>query len=1441
MKSIILHIKEWLKRSAGMTILLFSLLQPQPQQYQTVVYNDESSLPSNLTKEIIQDSRGFIWIASDGGLARFDGKQFTEYNRNLPSTYVKNLFLTRLGKLLVVTDLGICSMLYNGFEPEISVAIPGGTHPSDSTLFYPKQIYEDRRGTLWISEPNAVVEYRDNRIHRYYFDEQYRADSYVRSFHFFEHPVLGLLAVSERGYLFSFDRTKQRFNRLDVSNGGFLIDAVIRSHRGEMIAGGSTGIYTLQTDSGLNRLRWQTIQLLPTVSSLAEDDRGQLIVGTWQNGVHIIDPSLKSESKVPSLPFAVINGVFIGNGGELWISSDDGIALLRRTYVQPISLGNNNLYMMSVIQKGKEILATDGKHISRLLRSPERISVESVYENTESLMLSLAVSGDTMWVGYRDAFITKHTPSGIERIPVPSNNNRLIDYMAADSRGAIWFCQDGTTGIYRLNGSTAVYYDSSKGISSHINIIRQFPDGALYAAGVGTSYLYKYNESSDRFADISAAPLPGQSAELTVNDLCTNADGTVWLGTNNGIWMYRNGSLSRRSELEDLNSELVVSLAKDPGGNIWIGTDHGMFRFKNRELSHYMTSDGLTSMAMSPRCMLADDSGMVWIGTAHGMCSIDAHSSGFDRTPPPILVRCSINDIPVDITDAGAEFRNGSYLSVRAVSLTFPAEKILYRMRLLGSGDEWSKPLPDNEFIIPQLNEGTYTLQVTAQQTGLAESAPAEYTFRIISPWYRQWWALTSYALVVILSVWILRKLRSSRVEQKHLKQDLARSEKELRELFESVEDVFLQTDHQGMITEITPSIEKHSGYSRSELIGKPSSLFFNDPIELQQFRRNIARDKQVVDFGLRLRTKSGELVIVSLNAQLVKQSDGKNFVMKGSIRDITRRTLSEDKLASLALQRKTLLDVTKKIITAQSEEDVARLIADTFDGMIEHDMVSLYRVDHELRILRPSIIRGVRQTADELEEWTVPIGRGVLGAVIESGIGELVNDAHLDPRAVYPVGVLPVEEQLIVVPVRSRNRAWGAVCINRLSGKHFTEEEFEIVQFLASYASLSLDNIKMMEEVRSASERLEQQQQFINQILDTTPNLISVKDIDGNVRLVNQAFSDLLGITKEELIAKNNLSSFDHSHHMEETIAIDRQVIEQQHDALMEEEFLDTRGELHTYLTVKKPLIDASGAKLVLGISSDITYQKRAEEELRSALQQERDLNDLKSRFVSMVSHEFRTPLATILSSMELIERYGQKKSEANEEKIKTHYVRIRDGIDRMNGLLDDVLMIGRADAGRMEFKPEALDINAMCEQLLEELNALVARHHQRIEFHSAPDVGTAPVDAKLLRHILTNLITNGAKYSPPNSTITLSVRRDDASIIFEVKDSGIGIPEEDMPGLFQSFHRAGNVGNIPGTGLGLTIVKRCIDLHNGSVSVNSVVNAGTTFTVKVPSTQTT
>ncbi len=257
-----------------------------------------------------------------------------------------------------------------------------------------------------------------------------------------------------------------------------------------------------------------------------------------------------------------------------------------------------------------------------------------------------------------------------------------------------------------------------------------------------------------------------------------------------------------------------------------------------------------------------------------------------------------------------------------------------------------------------------------------------------------------------------------------------------------------------------------------------------------------------------------------------------------------------------------------------------------------------------------------------------------------------------------------------------------------------------------------------------------------------------------------------------------------------------------------------------------------------------DISERKRAESKIEKALQKERELNELKSRFISISSHEFRTPLTTISSSAELLERYRDRYSE---EKQLTHLHRIKIAVGQMTQLLDDVLLVGKAEAGKLEFNPEPLDLVSFCRNLLAELQ-LSDQNQHKITFtyqgictltiqgtNQSNDV--LPIlDEKLLRHLLGNLLSNAIKYSPSGGAVQLNLTCFDNQAIFKIQDSGIGIPPEDVPFLFETFHRAINVGTIQGTGLGLAIVKQCVDLHRGEITVESVVGKGTTFTIKLP-----
>lgn len=246
-----------------------------------------------------------------------------------------------------------------------------------------------------------------------------------------------------------------------------------------------------------------------------------------------------------------------------------------------------------------------------------------------------------------------------------------------------------------------------------------------------------------------------------------------------------------------------------------------------------------------------------------------------------------------------------------------------------------------------------------------------------------------------------------------------------------------------------------------------------------------------------------------------------------------------------------------------------------------------------------------------------------------------------------------------------------------------------------------------------------------------------------------------------------------------------------------------------------------------------DISDRKRAEEEVRRALAREKELGDLKSRFVSMTSHEFRTPLSTILSSTELVEHYSDQMPKEERAEV---FQSIHTSIKRMASMLDDILVIGRADAGSIEVRLKPMLLRDFCAALVHELELACERSHS-VNFEFLSENREYYLDDKLVRHILNNLLSNAVKYSPRGSVVNFIVEvSGDDMACFVVEDHGIGIPLEDQDKLFENFHRGANVGNVQGTGLGLAIVKRSVDLLGGRISVDSQMGHGTRFTVSLP-----
>lgn len=266
-------------------------------------------------------------------------------------------------------------------------------------------------------------------------------------------------------------------------------------------------------------------------------------------------------------------------------------------------------------------------------------------------------------------------------------------------------------------------------------------------------------------------------------------------------------------------------------------------------------------------------------------------------------------------------------------------------------------------------------------------------------------------------------------------------------------------------------------------------------------------------------------------------------------------------------------------------------------------------------------------------------------------------------------------------------------------------------------------------------------------------------------------------------------------------------------------------------------PVVNEAGITIrIAGIAEDITERQRVQAEILNALAQEKELSDLKSRFITVTSHEFRTPLTTIHSSAELLEHYRHKWSD---EKQQMHLHRIQGSVKYMTKLLNDVLILGKTDAGKLALSLEPINLELFCVTLVKELQLNqpeLSVINISYEWEPTLDAQEIYLDKQLLQQILENVLSNAIKYSSSEETIEVKLKGNREQITLEIRDRGIGIPLDDQDRLFEAFHRGTNVGTIPGTGLGLTIVKKCVDIHQGNIDINSIIGVGTTVTVTLP-----
>ncbi|MDY6781275.1 MAG: response regulator [Cyanobacteriota bacterium] len=371
---------------------------------------------------------------------------------------------------------------------------------------------------------------------------------------------------------------------------------------------------------------------------------------------------------------------------------------------------------------------------------------------------------------------------------------------------------------------------------------------------------------------------------------------------------------------------------------------------------------------------------------------------------------------------------------------------------------------------------------------------------------------------------------------------------------------------------------------------------------------------------------------------------------------------------------------------------------------------------------------------------------------------------------------------------------------------------------------------------MRSAIERARLRQQLqrsetrFQRLVESNVIGIFISDLQGNLTYANGAFVKMLGYDKEEIQGEQRVWG--------DLVPPER--------AFYDEEALEQLRESGSFAPFEKEYCHKDGSSIpvllggalleeeekVIAFVVDISDRKAAEQKMRKALEQQKELNELKSHFVSMVSHEFRNPLTTISGGTQMLLNYAERLDEKKRQSILQH---IYNAVKKMLELLEDVLIIARSGSGKLKLELQSLDLEVFCRELSEELRMGIGAKHE-LEFVYQGQQN-ATLDRKLLRYILTNILSNAFKYSPKGSSVSFEVNCQPREVFFRIQDQGMGIPQRDRSKLFESFQRASNVGSIPGTGLGLAIAKQCLDVHGGWIALESELGTGTTVEFALPS----
>lgn len=664
--------------------------------------------------------------------------------------------------------------------------------------------------------------------------------------------------------------------------------------------------------------------------------------------------------------------------------------------------------------------------------------------------------------------------------------------------------------------------------------------------------------------------------------------------------------------------------------------------------------------------------------------------------------------------------------------------------------------------------------------------------------------------------------------------QKLKESEETFRALSENSADVIMRFGPNIEHLYINPAAEKLFERSSEELIGKTYSdlnLVYAVYDQWETAIRKVFESRTENKIELHLPQKKW------FDCRLYPEFDNSGRVVSviTSSRDITILKQTEEELVKKTTLLRGVAEASNKLLSLDSFYKRITQALEIIGMAAEVDRVYIFE-----NMIDP---KSKDVITSQIYEWTSPgttpqienselqkLSYSKLGLEAEfeqlkSGnpISFLVKNIPESKRELFEKQNI---QSLLIMPVEIAGTFWGFVGFDECGyERDWDESEIAILKIIASDIGGAFTRKVIEDALMNSEERFKA-------LFDFAPITYFIVDPDGSFIDVNHILEKTLGYNKKEISRKKKIQNIIFT---EEDKKVLENILAGSHSGISSEAAVITMihkngdkliMELNTFP------ITLGEKQMVLCAVHDVSMRIKTENEIRTALMHSQELNEIKSRFVSMVSHEFRTPLSTILSSVEILKLFEAR---LKEEEKENHFNKITKSIDYLTNLLDDVITINRADSGRLVVKFKDIDIIPLIEQWILDIKASFTETPEIIFEKHEKEIRTE-TDENLLGQLFSNLLNNAIKYTPADKKIIISVASENGNIKLQVADEGIGIPLDSQSDVFSPFYRAVNTGNVPGSGLGLAVAKRSVDILHGEITFISSENMGTIFNVVIP-----